>query len=138
MISLMLFLIIIKLSGEELLPGRLWLNNFNQIVERVRFERAEKREKLWKSVSMIPRRLFPLVTPDLFLRFTGMISRGTPLKMFIYVRWDIDINLLNDAVGWHTTLPPPVSLPFIFVFIRIRVRARKYLRMETAGRDTIL
>jgi len=66
-----------------------------------------------------------------------MISRGASLKMFIYVRWDIDINLLNDAVGWHITLPP-VSLPFIFVFIRIRVRARKYLRMETAGRDTIL
>jgi len=81
---------------------------------------------------------FPRVTSDLFLRFTGMISRGAPLKMFIYVRWDIDINLLNDAVGWHITLPPPVSLPFIFVFIRIRVRARKYLRMETAGRDTIL
>lgn len=31
---------------------------------------------------------------------------------------------------------PPVSPPFIFVFIR--VRARKYLLMETAGRNTIL
>lgn len=55
----------------------------------------------------------------------------------VYLRWDIDINLLNDAVGRRITLPP-VSLPFIFVFIRIRVRAQKYLRMETAGRDTIL
>lgn len=72
------------------------------MVKRVRFEKGGRDAQKCRRFAAT-RSPFPLVALIFSPTFAGMIGPRSiaPLKMFIYVRWDIDINLLNDAVGWR-------------------------------------